>query len=377
LFGGLGPVFNQNACESCHIRNGRSAVPQFNGDMQSGLLLKISMPGHTIQGAPNPVPDFGLQLQTKSIFGTVAEGQIHKSNVSNTFTYPDGETSTLHKPIYQIVQTYKPLPPHVVVSARNAPPVFGMGLLEAISISAMQAVADETDADFNGISGKINWVWDIASASLMRGKFGYKASHTTALQQTAGAFNEDMGLTNSYFDAENAHGQSNAQIGLQTHIDVSDALLESAAFYVRTIAVPAARNTTNQAFVAGKQLFKSLNCNACHKEQWITGPAFIPELSHQKIEPYTDLLLHDMGDDLADNRPEFSASGNEWRTAPLWGIGLTQVVNPKATFLHDGRAHTIEEAILWHGGEAQKSKDDFVRLSKAEREKLLLFLKNL
>ncbi len=376
-FGGIGPLFNQNSCEGCHIRNGRGSVPQFEGDRSSGLLLRISVPGVGSNGNIVPVPGFGGQLQNKAVFGVQAEGKLSKSEVEEVVTYLDGLSTTLARPTYSIKDPYQALPGNVLISPRLAPPVHGLGLLEAVPEKDILALADENDVDNDGISGRPNMVWDVLASTTKLGRFGWKAEQPTAGQQAADAAHNDMGLTNFYFPTEHCDGQPNCNDGLQTRLDIDDETTNLMAFYFQTLAVPAQRNYDKPEVIRGKQLFTKLNCGSCHTPKHVTGSHEIAELSFQTIYPYTDLLLHDMGEGLADNRPVFQANGREWRTPPLWGIGLTQVVNSKATFLHDGRARTLEEAILWHGGEAERPVNDFKSLSRTERNYLIEFLKSL
>jgi CxxC motif-containing protein (DUF1111 family) len=376
-FGGIGPLFNQNSCESCHIRNGRGIVPQYEGDLNSGLLLRLSVPGVGLYGGIIPVPGFGGQLQNKAIFNVAAEGKMVKSEVTQMVQYLDGISVELVKPVYAIADSYISLPSDVLISPRVAPPVHGLGLLDAIPAADILMAVDENDIDGDGISGKPNMVWDVLLQSMTLGRFGWKAEQPTAGQQAADAAHNDMGLTSFYFPGEHCEGQANCQDGLQSGHDADDETTKMFAFYFQTLAVPAQRDADNPMVVQGTKLFKQINCSSCHQPQQITGLHEIGALSNQSIYPYTDLLLHDMGEGLADHRPTFAADGQEWRTPPLWGIGLTQVVNPKATFLHDGRARTLEEAILWHGGEGEASKEAFRMLSQSDRNALIAFLKSI
>jgi len=376
-FGGIGPLFNQNSCESCHVRNGRGIVPQFEGDLSTGLLLRLSVPGAGEHGRIIPVPGFGGQLQNKAIFNVSAEGKMGMTEVNQLVHYLDGTSVQLTRTHYSIQNPYIALPPDVLISPRLAPPVHGLGLLEAIPDEDILAMVDESDADGDGISGRPNMVWDVLKQSIQIGRFGWKAEQPTGAQQAADAAHNDMGLTNFYFPAEHCEGQLNCEDGLQSGYDADDETTNLFAFYFQTVAVPAQRNFEDQDVIKGSILFKEINCTGCHTPKHITGVHDIQALSNQTIFPYTDLLLHDMGEDLADHRPTFQANGFEWRTPPLWGIGLTQVVNPKATFLHDGRAKTIEEAILWHGGEAEASKEVFRTMNLQDREALLSFLMSL
>lgn len=373
-FGGLGPLYNQNSCEGCHLRNGRGTIDAYDGDPNSGLLLRLSLPGSGPHGEPLPVPGFGGQLQNKTTFGTLPEGTVSRTEVSEIVRFLDGPSVSLTRPTYSVQDPYLPLPVQTLISPRNAPPVHGLGLLEAIPEADILALADELDTDGDGISGKANQVWNVLENRLTPGRFGWKAGQPTAAQQAAGAAHNDMGLTSPYFQTEHCDGQSNCNSGLSSGLDIDAETVDLLAFYFQTLAVPAARDLEAPIIQDGEKLFLEANCQSCHVAQFTTGPHDIQALSGQTIFPYTDLLLHDMGEGLADNRSEFLANGREWRTAPLWGVGLTQVINEKATFLHDGRAKTIEEAILWHGGEAEPSKNFYAQLSQEDREKLVAFV---
>ena len=376
-FGGIGPLFNQNSCESCHLRNGRGIVPQYDGDPNSGLLLRLSVPGAGAHGSIIPVPGFGGQLQNKAIFNVAVEGKLGKSEITQLVQYLDGTTIELVRPVYTILDPYMTLPGEVMISPRLAPPVHGLGLLEAMTDDDILSLADEHDADGDGISGKPNMVWDVLAQDTRIGRFGWKAEQPTGGQQAADAAHNDMGLTSFYFPAEHCDGQDNCADGLQTGYDADDEMTKLFAYYFQTLAVPAQRDVDLPAVKKGRQLFETIQCASCHTPKHITGTHEIAALSGQTIFPYTDLLLHDMGEGLADHRPTYMADGMEWRTSPLWGIGLTQVINPKATFLHDGRAKNLEEAILWHGGEAEHSKEEFRTLNKQDRDALIAFLMSL
>lgn len=372
---GLGPIFNNVSCTSCHISDGRGKPP-VNGEQNSSMLIRLSIEGENEHGGPLAVPGFGIQLQPRNIFGVQPEASFRITYSEITGAFADGTTYSLQNPTYWIENSYIPMPANYMFSARIAPPVFGLGLLEAISESDILSRADELDADGNGISGKANYVWDELKKEKVLGRFGWKANNPSILQQSAGAYSEDMGITNFIFPKESSYGQS--QFSSQDVYDVSDSLLQSVSFYIRTLAVPARRNADDAAVLKGKQIFREANCVGCHipKSTTQTNVAF-SEVSNQTIYPYTDLLLHDMGEGLADHRPDFEASGSEWRTAPLWGIGLTKVVNGHNNFLHDGRARSLMEAILWHSGEADNAKEYVLKLSKTDRDALIKFLESL
>jgi CxxC motif-containing protein (DUF1111 family) len=372
---GLGPVFSNVSCISCHHNDGKG-TPTL-GFTTSSMLLRVSIPGSDPHGGPLSAPGFGVQLQDEAIFGKQPEVHISINYTDKMVTYPDGSVVILRKPVYEITNSYMPLPAGYMLSPRMAPPVFGAGLLENIPESTILSFADENDKDGDDISGKPNYVYNASTRKTELGRFGFKANNPNILMQVAGAYNQDIGITNSVFKDESSAGQSQSD-GLNDDPELPDSILNAVVFYVRTLAVPARRNTTDPDVKAGEKIFTQINCSSCHKPTVQTGTnVTLPYLSNQRIHPYTDLLLHDMGDDLADNRPDFLATGKEWRTMPLWGIGLFQKTNGIPFYLHDGRARTIEEAILWHGGEAQKSKEQFMQLSKGDRDKLIKFINSL
>lgn len=370
--GGLGPLFNNVSCINCHIADGRGRPPLGTEELES-MLIRISIDGYAENGGPNPVPGFGGQLQDKSIFGFEAEGDINIVYQELTGSYPDGSPYSLRKPIYTLTGN---IPANVNISPRVAPSIFGLGLLEAVKESDILANVDEYDANDDGVSGRANYVWDVQLEQAVIGRFGWKANTPTLIQQSAAAYVNDMGITNPLFKMENCHGSENCDT-LSDDPEIDMAILESVEFYCQTLGVPARRNFDDFDILKGKELFNKVGCNSCHVAEFTTGQHKVAELSGQKIFPYTDLLLHDMGEELADNRPDFLADGKEWRTQPLWGIGLVSVVNGHTMFLHDGRARSVEEAILWHGGEAEKIREKFKELPKEEREKLLKFVNSL
>jgi len=375
VFAGIGPLFNQTACVVCHGKNGSAPFPQ-SGDDLGGLLLRISIPGVNLNGGPLAVPGFGDQLQQRATFGVNPEAQVSMQLQTEIRQFLDGEQIGLRRPIFVLIDPYLPLPGNMLLSPRIAPPVIGLGLLEAIRESDILAGADEQDADADGISGKPNWVWDVAAQHLALGRFGWKASQPNLRQQAAAAFNGDMGITTSYFPSENCIGQVQCDsIGDDPEID--DDFLQGATFYTQSLAVPARRDWDLPQVQQGEKLFQDAGCAKCHRPSFTTGHAEFDFLSGQQIFAYTDLLLHDMGEGLADNRPDYAASGREWRTPPLWGIGLTELVNGHTDFLHDGRARNLTEAILWHGGEGETAKERFRTMSKNDRNALLAFLRSL
>lgn len=376
---GLGPIYNNISCINCHARDGRGRPPSTNEKFVS-MLFRLSLPksAEAAEGKPPiPVPGFGTQLNNRAIFGTDPEGTVKIDYTEQTLTTEDGTRVHLRYPDYSVTETYQPLPEEVELSPRVALSVFGLGLLEAIPENVILAYADEADANGDGISGKPNYVWDVVQRRYTLGRFGWKANQPTLLQQVAAAYHDDMGVTTSLFSTENSAGQP--QLTEQsTTPEVSDEILDVVTFYVQTLAVPARRNVDDPQVKHGEQLFAEAQCASCHIPTLRTGVlAGVPSVSNQTIHPYTDLLLHDMGPELADNRPDFHASGTEWRTPPLWGIGLVKRVNGHTNFLHDGRARDLMEAILWHGGEAEASRKAVEQMSKTERDALIAFLESL
>ncbi len=374
--GGLGPIFNNNACASCHLKDGRSPFPA-DLNALSGFFLRISLPGENENGGPLPVPGFGTQIQNQAIFGFEPEAQFEVSYTVKTETFADGTTVQLQKPNYSLINSYIPLPNEYMLSPRLASSVFGLGLLEAIPESDIIALQDINDANGDGISGKANYVYDIASNSIKLGRFGWKANTATVLEQCAAAYNGDMGITSYYLPFETGYGQTNGNDGLGDDPEITEEIIRQVTFYTKTLGVPAARNIDDKDVLRGEQLFEQIECTKCHTPKFKTGASDISALANQTIYPFSDMLLHDMGEDLADNRPDFKANGREWKTKALWGIGLTEIVNGHTDFLHDGRAKNVTEAILWHGGEGEKSKNKFKALSKKERAQVIEFINSL
>ena len=375
---GLGPIYNNVSCINCHSRDGRGRPPGVDEGLVS-LLFRLSLPKaeDSVDGKPPiPVPGFGTQLNNRAIVNASPEGKVKIDYTEQTLTTEDGTRVHLRYPNYTLTETYQPLPENVEVSPRVAPAVFGLGLLEAIPENVILAYADEADADGDGISGKPNFVWDVVHQRYALGRFGWKANQPTLIQQVAAAYHDDMGITTSLFRTENSAGQPQLTAHSATP-EVSDEILDVVTFYVQTLAVPARRNIEDPHVKQGEQLFAEAQCASCHIPTLRTGVLTgVPSVSNQTIHPYTDLLLHDMGPDLADNRPDFHASGSEWRTPPLWGIGLVKRVNGHTNFLHDGRARDLMEAILWHGGEAEASRQAVEQMSKVERDALIAFLES-
>lgn len=379
-FDGLGPTFNRVSCSACHLKDGRGRPPEKPDEMMDSMLIRLSIPGVGEHGGVNPHPNYGDQLEDRSIPGVTAEGYATVSYEIVKGKYKDGTPYSLAKPTYHFHNLgFGPLGDNVLFSPRVAPAVFGVGLLEAIPEETILAKADPDDKNGDGISGRPNMVWDIEKKAKALGRFGWKANQPTIRQQDAGAMSGDVGLTTSLHPEKNCPGPQKECAAAPDggSPEVSDDFMNRLVHYNQTIAVPAARDLDDKDVQRGEKLFGEMQCSGCHTPTTKTGKHEIKQLSEQTIHPFTDLLLHDMGEGLADHRPDFEASGTEWRTPPLWGIGLTQTVNGHTRFMHDGRARNVEEAILWHGGEAEKAKQQFMALPKKDREAVIKFLNSL
>jgi len=399
---GLGPLFNMRSCLACHANGGRGLPPLKVGFVAHSMVFRLSLPQQTAQGDYLPDPVYGHQLQALGI-DQVLSDHTPQSNLqdkqsklvrgeANVYVdyqplygqYADGSVWTIHQPHYQVRDlAYGALHRDVQFSPRVAQPLLGVGLLESIAAVDILQQIDPNDDNADGISGRANHVWDVQQAALVLGRFGHKANQPSVLQQIAAAFRDDIGITNPLFPEENCTAIQQCDHypngkDLKTGVEISATLLNAVNFFVKSQAVFAQRQADNPQVQHGRDLFYQANCQACHRPQFTTAKqADFPELSQQTIYPYSDLLLHDMGRGLADDRPDFAANGQEWRTAPLWGIGLIKKISGYERYLHDGRARSLAEAILWHGGEAENAKQRFIQFSKHEREALLAFLRSL
>lgn len=374
---GLGPLFNSASCVFCHPRDGRAPAPMQGGPLGSALI-RLSLPDDMQNGgAPTPVPGYGGQLNDRAIINSEPEATVAVHYRIVVVKTADGRSYELRVPEPVIQDAYTPLPPEALTSLRMPRPVFGLGLLEAVSEEVILSLADEHDADGDGISGKPNYVTDAATGRLELGRFGWKANQPSLRQQTAAAYHDDMGVTTSLFPRESSYGQLQSDDRTDDP-EISDDILDAVTFYIQTLAVPARRNVNDPQVRRGERLFTEAQCSACHVPELRTGVlADVPEVSNQTIYPYTDMLLHDMGPELADGRPDYAANGFEWRTPPLWGVGLSVVVNGHMNLLHDGRARSVEEAILWHGGEAEASREMFKTMTHGDRAALVAFVLSL
>ena len=384
---GLGPLLNTNACQNCHIKDGRGHPPAPDATSAVSMLVRLSIPAGpehaevVRERGIAPEPSYGGQLQDMAIPGVAPEGKVRLRYSTEQVRFADGSEVELRRPEIELNDlAYGDMHPDTRMSLRIAPPMIGLGLLEAIPEEALLANADPDDRNGDGISGRPNRVFDQTSRQTVIGRFGWKAGQPSLNQQNADAFFNDMGLSTSLLSGSSCTDRQTECRAMPDggEPEVSDDILAQVLFYTRNLGVPARRNVDDPQVLAGKTLFHRAGCQSCHVPQFTTAAdAAEPELANQLIRPYTDLLLHDMGEGLADNRPEFEASGREWRTPPLWGIGLTQAVSGHTQFLHDGRARNLLEAILWHGGEAEKARQIVLGYDQNERTALLSFLESL
>lgn len=391
---GLGPHFLARSCGGCHVQDGRAQPPDFHNPLApqpfAGLLMRLSVPGTDAHGGPQPEPVYGDQFNTQGIAGVKGEGALTLTYETLPGQYADGTPYTLEKPIYHFEDLgYGPMAADVMFSPRIAPQVIGLGLLEAIPEADIVANAQAQAAAGGPIQGKPNYVWDAYAGRQMLGRFGWKANVASVAHQSAAAFLGDIGITSKHFPAQTCtpaqtdclaapNGNAKGEGG----VEVEDYVLDEVIFYQSTLAPPARRNAQDAQVLRGESLFHAAQCAQCHRPSYTTGEVLFPSLSSQalsgqRITPYTDLLLHDMGEALADGRPDFAASGQQWRTPPLWGIGLLPAVNNHQRLLHDGRARGVAEAILWHGGEAEAAREQFRHMPAPDRAALVQFVESL
>jgi CxxC motif-containing protein (DUF1111 family) len=379
-FDGLGPLFNRSSCSGCHVRDGRGQPPAHAGAPLRSMLVRLSVPGQDEHGGPRPHPVYGGQFQDQGIAGVPAEGQVWIHWEQSGGRHADGSAYTLLRPRLEFrALAYGPLGETLLTSPRVAPAMIGLGLLEAVPEAEILARADPDDTDGDGISGRPNRIWDAPRAQTMLGRFGWKANTASLRAQVGAAAAGDLGLTSVVAPQDDCRApQAACRRALRGGADeLPEDFLRKLVLYVQTLAVPLRRAAEDPAVLRGEALFAQAGCAACHRPTLRTGDHAVAALAQQTIHPYSDLLLHDLGEGLADGRPDGEADGREWRTAPLWGIGLVALVNGHTRFLHDGRARNLEEAILWHGGEAAASREAFMQHAADERVALLRFLESL
>ncbi len=398
---GLGPLYNAHSCLTCHVKGGRGQTTKSESEPAVATLVRVSLPGKDAHGGPIPDPIYGAQIQPRSTSlahqladragaeqyrgdGPVAEADTRIRWKVQPFTYPDGASIELRAPEVVLSNLgYGDIDPHARTGLRHAPSLAGVGLLELVSQADIDARVDPDDRDGDGISGRINVVWDPEVAAMRPGRFGLKANQPSVRVQVAAAFAGDMGISSALFPEQpctSAQPRCNEEPtgnDAEGH-EISAELLDLVVFFNMSMGVPERRKPDLPLVERGREVFGQIGCESCHAPHLRTGsdPRY-PHLSDQDIAPFTDLLLHDMGEGLADGREDYEATGSEWRTAPLWAVGLAQNIDAEVGFLHDGRARTLEEAVLWHGGEAASSRDGFARLNVGDRRAVLAFLRSL
>lgn len=379
---GLGPHFIARSCGGCHVNDGRGEPPK-PGDQPVSLLLRLSVPGVGSHGGVVPEPTYGDQFDNFAVQGVKPEGKVDIRHEEVKGAFADGTPYTLVKPHYSFRDLgYGPMAKGTLVSPRVAPQIIGVGLIEAIPEAEILKNAADQQAAVGPVKGQVNRVWDAPANRMLVGRFGWKANVATVAHQTAGAFQGDIGITSPVFPDEactaaqkdclaapRGNSGSGPEIDAKTLADV--------VFYQATLAPPARRHAVDAEVRRGQRRFAEAGCATCHRPSYVTGEAASPALSGQPVHPYTDLLLHDMGDGLADGRPDGQANGRQWKTPPLWGVGLIKDVNGHTRLLHDGRARGVLEAVLWHGGEAEASRNAVLKLDKAAREALVRFVESL
>lgn len=394
---GLGPLFHTNSCSNCHIHDRRGHAPEDGEITDESVLVRLSIPAITDQQKQRlrksgviPEPTYGGQLQVNALEGVKPEGRVRVTFDYFQVAFADGHQVELRKPIFTVENLgYGPMAENTMVSMRITPSMIGIGLLEAISEKSLLANEDPEDKNGDGISGRANRVWDIQKQRTSIGRFGWKAGVPTLRQQSAAAFSGDIGLTTSLFPDESCTEFQEDCLAAPRgeEPDVSDFILDKIVFYSRHVGVPVRTDAKKPGVLKGKKLFNEAGCAGCHQPSFTTASMDVQsetamtviekELANQLIWPYSDFLLHDMGEGLADGRPEFLATGSEWRTPALWGIGHTQLLDRRTGFLHDGRARTLMEAILWHGGEAKQSRSKVLKMNAGERKALVAFIESL
>ncbi|PIE74362.1 MAG: thiol oxidoreductase, partial [Deltaproteobacteria bacterium] len=368
---GLGPLFNANTCTSCHSGNGLGETYTKSGNISRALITKLSRPNG------EPVPHYGGQIAVNGMQDVPFEATPTRTITDIPISYPDGKKVILHKPTYGLKNlNYGELADDVVIVQRRAPALVGLGLLTKVSDKEILKNADTDDKNKDGISGKPNW---LDKNKTVLGRFTVKAGSSSVLEQTAIAAANDMGLTNPLFPNELCTDEQTAcqkapkgrpsVVDGQT-LDLPANRLAAITFYLNNAKIPVKK--LNAIGQQGKKMFTDIGCVDCHLSQMTT-------IDGMTFAPYTDLLLHDMGEGLADGRVEGSANEREFRTAPLWGLSTyAKTLKSKIPYyLHDSRATSIEEAILWHGGESEKSKQLFMKLPEKDRQVVLAFLNQL
>ena len=376
---GLGPLYNRPSCLACHPNNGRGSSPRLASERLQTMLVRLSLAGSDEHGGARPHPVYGTQLNEEGIPDVPGEGRAALSWIElPAETLAGGEKAWLRRPLVSFAEMAYGKPGTLLYSLRVAQPVYGLGLLEAVPEESILAMAAEAKPD--GVKGSVNRVWDVAAQRATLGRFGFKANQPNLRQQVAGEMHGNLGITSPLFPEENCtpaqEACRRAPSGGQPELGQAD--LEALEFYLANIAAPPRRKLDDPQVRQGERVFTDFGCTVCHRPSLQTGPGTrILLTAERQIAPYSDLLLHDMGEGLSDHRPDYQASGSQWRTSPLWGIGLVPLVNEHNQFLHDGRARNLQEAILWHGGEGRISRQRYANAPQEKRQALLAFLQSL
>ena len=388
---GLGPTFVADRCVQCHVKAGRGSPPSAAHEQPSTMVVRLSLPGTDEHGGPRPHPNYGDQFQNQGLQGkdeynhgkgdrVPPEGDVYVDWTEHEVTFADGEKTRLRAPRLRFENlNFGPLGDDIMTSLRLAPPIFGLGLLEAVPEETILQIARQ-QAQI-GFKGRPNYVWDAIHQRVALGRFGWKSNQPSVKQQIAAAYLGDIGVTSPLFPDENCPPVQKA-CRLQPPGNTPELVQQNwdeIEFWTIALAVPARRNTDDADVRRGEALFQDAKCTVCHVPSMTTAKQFPPleQLGEQTFHAYTDLLLHDMGEALSDGRQDFQASGSEWRTSPLWGLGLSQAVSGSTAMLHDGRARNLTEAILWHGGESSASREAFRSMARDDRQRLLKFLESI
>ncbi len=390
--GGLGPVYAGYSCGSCHRNAGRTR-PAIWSDGGSGAYGFSAMLVYVSRKNGAFFKDYGRVLHDQAIYGVKPEGKLKASFEYQTFAFPDGEPYELCYPKYEITEWYADsiAPEDLMCTVRIPLRHVGMGQMMALDPNEIEALARRSNYPEYGISGRCNYIVERGVRQL--GLSGNKAQHADLTVELG--FSSDMGVTNSRYPEEICEGQiqmnQGSMMGLSyDQLDISTEDMENVDLYMQALGVPARRDVNDPEVKRGEEMFYQAKCHLCHVTTLHTRPrgsvllngTDLPWLGNQTVHPYSDFLLHDMGSEimgvgLNDNYVSGLARGNEWRTTPLWGIGLQEKVNGHTYFLHDGRARNFIEAIMWHGGEGEASKNLFKNMPKSDRDALVRFLQSL
>ena len=377
---GLGPVYGGYSCGACHRNAGRTRPALAYGGSGEGFSAMLV---YITRKTGGYFPQYGRVLHDQSIYGVKAEGKLTITQTTQKFYFPDGEAYELMTPHYTIREWYdeKIAPEDLIISVRQPLRHVGMGQMMSLDHNELIALAAQSNYPEYGISGRLNYVMEKGKLGI--GVSGNKANHQDLTVELG--FSSDLGATNDRFPYEVCENQGQMMGFANRGVEVSTRDMEDVDLYLHSLAVPARRNVKDPTVVRGEKLFHEAKCHLCHTTTLHTrargaellAGTQLPWLGNQVIHPYSDYLLHDMGRGLADDYPSGLARGSEWRTTPLWGIGLQETVNHHTYYLHDGRARNLVEAIMWHGGEGDASRILFSRMSKKDREALLTFLRSL